>query len=100
MPIRVKDRHGNAAAAGDALAIEIVGFLVGDSERLERFLAITGLGPGDLRTAAMRPEFSRSMLDYLMSDEELIKSFASSTGRKPEAVALTARRALPPDYEP
>ncbi|MBV1704676.1 MAG: DUF3572 domain-containing protein [Hyphomicrobiales bacterium] len=96
MAIRGKSDPRAEATAGEALVIETLTFIAGDGERLGRFLAITGLGPGDLRAAAGAPEFQRSLIDYLLSDEELIKALASSLGRSPEAVAAVARRASPP----
>ena len=81
------------------LAVEALGFLAADGARLERFLAVTGLGPHNLRRAAADPGFLVSVLDYLAADERLLVAFAAETGRKPEDVmrAYEAVRGPPPE---
>jgi hypothetical protein len=74
-------------------AIEALSWLAGDQNRLERFLAISGLGPQNLRKAAAEPRFLVAILDYLASDETLLVGFARDTARSPEEVA-GARAAL------
>ena len=83
------------------MAIEALGFLAGDAERLERFLAISGLGPHNLRRAAADPAFLGAVLDYLASDEKLLLAFAAEGHRRPEDV-VRARDALggPPPQDP
>jgi hypothetical protein len=68
------------------------------SDRLNRFLGLTGLGPENLRTAAADPAFLGSVLDYLVADEKLLVEFAADAGLKPEAVAR-AHEALGRPYE-
>jgi hypothetical protein len=70
-----------------SLAISALAFIAADSERLSRFLKLTGLGPDNLRTAAADPAFLGSVLEYLVADEELLVGFAADAGLKPEAVA-------------
>ncbi|RBP00971.1 uncharacterized protein DUF3572 [Roseiarcus fermentans] len=92
MRMAPKDRSSTAAEAGEALAVEGLGFLAADETRLERFLAVTGLGPHNLRRAAADPGFLVSVLDYLASDERLLVAFAETSGRRPEAVMRTLER--------
>ena len=68
-------------------AIEALGWLANDDERLERFLAVSGLGPQNLRQAAAEPGFLAAVLDYLASHEALLVDFARESGRRPEEVA-------------
>ena len=92
---------GESSSTEEGLAVEALGFLAGDETRLERFLAVTGLGPHNLRRAAADPGFLGSVLDYLAADDRLLVAFAAETGRKPEDVAralLTFRG--PPPAEP
>jgi hypothetical protein len=79
----------NAAGvdAGTDLAIEALGWLAADGDRLQRFLALSGLGPHNLRSAAAEPRFLAAILDYLASNEALLLDFAAENGRKPEDVA-------------
>ncbi len=77
----------------EALAIQALGFLAGDPERLERFLALSGLGPENLREAAAEPGFLAAVLDHIGSDEALLLTFAGEAGVDPTAIAK-ARQAL------
>jgi hypothetical protein len=80
-------RSSTAVEAGRAVAVEALVFLGADAARLERFLAVTGLGPHNLRRAAADPGFLVSVLDYLLADERLLVAFAAESGRRPEDVA-------------
>jgi hypothetical protein len=44
--------------AAAALAVAALAYLAGDPEHLERFLALTGISPGDIRAAAREPDFA------------------------------------------
>jgi hypothetical protein len=85
-------------ADAQSIAIEALGYLAGDPERLEQFLALSGLGPGNLRAAAAEPGFLAAVLDYLGSDETLLLAFANSAGRDPATLAK-AREILAPSGE-
>jgi hypothetical protein len=74
------------AANAEIIAIEALGWLAADEGRLERFLAISGLGPQNLRKAASEPPFLTAILDYLASNEALLVDFAHHSGRSPEDV--------------
>ena len=69
------------------MAVEALGFLAGDDERLERFVSLSGLNPGNLRAAAAQPRFLAAVLEYLTTDESLLVVFAANSGRAPEEVA-------------
>src|SRR5215470_18918329 len=70
----------------EGLAIQALTFIAGDGERLGRFLAVTGIGPAEIRTAAREPGFLGGVLDYVASDERLIADFASESGLDPADV--------------
>jgi hypothetical protein len=72
--------------AAEALAIQALTFIAGDGERLGRFLAITGIGPAQIRAAAQEPGFLVGVLSYLASDERLLSAFAAETGLDPAHV--------------
>jgi Protein of unknown function (DUF3572) len=91
MPI---SRQGSLAAeVAEVLAIQALGFIAQDDERLGRFLALTGMGPAEIRTAARERHFLAGVLDYVTGDEELLVAFAGHAGVDPETIAI-ARRAL------
>ena len=82
----------------EGLAIEALGFLAGDPERLSRFLDLSGLTPETLREAANQPGFLGAVLDYLAGDESLLVTFAANGGHDPAAI-LNARALLSPNGE-
>src|SRR6516164_7731522 len=83
----LKSRQSANLESAQSLAISALAFIAADSDRLNRFLSLTGLGPDNLRTAAADPAFLGSVLDYLVGDEALLVEFAADAGVKPEAVA-------------
>ena len=83
----LKTKQSASLEAGRSLAVSGLAFIAADSDRLSRFLSLTGLGPDNLRTAAADPAFLGSVLDYLIADEALLVAFAADASVKPEAVA-------------
>lgn len=71
----------------DMIAIRALGFLASEPERLGQFLAVTGLGPENLRAAASDAAFLASVLDYIMADETLLVTFAGNIAVPPERIA-------------
>ena len=75
-----------AREAAESLAIQALSFIAGDGERLGRFLAVTGIGPAEIRAASNEPGFLAGVLEYLASDERLITAFAAETEIDPATV--------------
>ena len=84
--------------AASALAIAALGYLAGDPELLSRFLALTGIDPDSIRSAADEPGFLAGILDYVAGDERLLLAFATHAGVGTEEIE-TARQALGADWE-
>ncbi|MBI4274205.1 MAG: DUF3572 domain-containing protein [Rhizobiales bacterium] len=89
----VKPRPAGQRKNAEALAIQALTFIAADAERLGRFLAITGIGPDQIRTAAAEPNFLAGVLDHIAGDEKLLMAFANEAGIDPVNVAR-AREAL------
>lgn len=70
----------------EALAIQALSFIAGDSERLGGFLAATGLGPAEIRAAAREQHFLAGVLDHLLSDDNLLLAFTADAGVEPKEV--------------
>jgi Protein of unknown function (DUF3572) len=77
----------SSSQSSEMIAIEILGFLAQDADRLSRFFAMTGLEPTSLRQAAQEPNFLASVLEYLLKDEALLLSFCADHGHNPQAIA-------------
>lgn len=84
----------DAAPAAETIALQMLGFLASDGERLERFMATAGLTPQGLRAAAADPQFLAGVMDYLLADQSLLLAFAESVDLSPHKV-MAARRHLP-----
>jgi len=83
----ISKRNATNAEAAESLAIQALAFLAAEPERLGRFLAVTGIGPGEIRSAAREPHFLAGVLEYLANDEPLLIEFANQTGVDPTEVA-------------
>ncbi len=85
---QVSRRHAeeSAAEASDLIAIQALTFLGNDPDRLERFVAVSGLSATSLRQAAADPAFLNGVLDYVLSDETLLLAFAEAQRLDPEEI--------------
>lgn len=79
--------------AANELAIDALAWLAADPERLDRFLALTGIGLDTIRDAATQPGFLSAVLDHLCADEATLLAFAAELGKPPEFVSA-ARETL------
>ncbi len=79
--------------AAEMLAIQALGFIAEDPERMAGFLASTGIAAEDIRAAAGEPGFLAGVLEHMLGDESLLIAFAVSAGVDPAEVAR-ARGAL------
>ncbi len=96
-PVRKLDRLDKLGA--EAIAVEALGFLAADEERLQRFLDLSGLLPSEIRAAATESGFLAGVLDHLAADEELLLAFANAAEKRPELI-MAARHVLSPaDFE-
>ena len=83
----MKTRLPMTLEAAEGLAIQALTFIAGDGERLGRFLAISGIGPTEIRAASREPRFLAGVLEYLGSDDRLAQAFAAEAGCKPSDLA-------------
>jgi len=87
-------RHGQVAHdAAEMLAIQALGFIAGEPDRLARFLDMSGIAPDEIRTAAREGAFLAGVLEHMLGDESLLVAFAESAGIDPGEIAR-ARAAL------
>lgn len=77
----------------ETLAVAALSFLASEPERFDRFLSLTGIGPGDVREAAQEPHFLAGVLEHISSDEQLLVEFATHADVNPTAIEQ-ARAAL------
>lgn len=70
-----------------ALALAALGWLLGDGERGQRFLDLTGLTPDTLRAAIAEPSTHRAVFDFLGAYEPDLLAAADALGVEPETLA-------------
>lgn len=75
------------------MALQVIGWIVADTGRAERFLAMTGLGPDELRLGLGDGAIQLAALDFLLGHEPDLLACASGLGEKPEAL-VAAREGL------
>ncbi len=75
------------------LAIQALAYIAAEPERLNRFLGMTGIAPGQVRAAAHEPDFLAGVLEHILGEETLLLAFAQNAGIDPAEV-MHARRAL------
>jgi hypothetical protein len=81
------DHKAKPGVDAEKIAIQALFFLAADEARLGRFLAVTGIGPAEIRAAAREPRFLAGVLDHLADDESAMLAFSQETGIPPEQIA-------------
>ncbi len=89
----MKPQRSLTVEVAEALAIQALTFIAEDGDRLGRFLAITGIGPAEIRAASAEPGFLAGVLDYVAGDEKMVTEFAAAAGIDPSHIGA-ARAAL------
>ena len=80
------------------VAVGEFSFITSDEERLGRFLAVSGLRPDTIRSAATCPA-SRRNPDYVVSDEPLLIALAKDLNTKPEHIMQAHWTLSPSEFE-
>ena len=80
----------------EGVALEALGYLASDEDRLWAFLGATGLEPGTIRQSARTPGFLVAVLDHVAANEGLLIELAAALAIKPERL-MEARRTLAPE---
>jgi Protein of unknown function (DUF3572) len=74
----------------EIVALKALAFLANDTERLSRFLALSGVSPGDIRAAAADRQFLAGILNHLLQDESLLLTFTADEDLDPRLPVLAA----------
>ncbi|MGQ7792942.1 DUF3572 family protein [Faunimonas sp. B44] len=89
--------HAARAATEEAeeIAVAAFGYIASDERLRDRFLAVSGLTPEGIRSAAREDGFLAGVLAFLMEHEPSLLAFAESSGLAPSAIAAAAARLAP-----
>ena len=82
----------------ELIAIQALGHVAADEALLSRFMAVTGVEPGDLRAMAEERAFLTAVLDFLAGHEPDLVDFAEAIGRPPEKVIEARHRLAGADH--
>jgi hypothetical protein len=89
----------NPREVAEIVAVQALGFIAGDPERLGLFLAETGIGPETLRSAASDPKFLSSVLEFVMRDDATVEAFAKVSELHPTNIAAAHQVLNDPKWE-
>ena len=88
------DTSLNQRESAETLALQAVSWLATDVAILGDFLNVTGAELSSLVADLKKPSFLAAVLDFILTEDQLVLDFASAVGIRPEEVA-TARAFLP-----
>jgi hypothetical protein len=80
--------------AAETLALKALAYLAQSTEELERFVALTGVTPANLRARAGDPEILAAVLDFVLADDQRVTGFCELAEIDPRDLHM-ARHALP-----
>ena len=83
----------------ESIALSALSYITGHEEALGRFLAMSGLEPGAIRSAAASPGFLAAILDYVASDEPLLIALARELDTRPGRIMEAHRPLSPSEFE-
>jgi hypothetical protein len=86
----MKTRAGATREAAEMLAIQALAFIAEEPERLNGFIAASGIALAQIRQAASEPGFLAGVLEHMLGNENLLLAFAQSSGIDPSEVARGA----------
>ena len=95
-----RERIGAVRAEdAEAMAIEILGWLVGQPDLLNRFMALVGVDAGSIRRAAAEPGFLAAVTGFVMAHEPTLMAFCEENDVKAERVAACHHKLAGPESE-
>lgn len=89
----------NRQETAETVALQALGWLLGQPEELGGFLAASGVAPGDLAGLARDPVFLAALVDYLMEADARVLACTGDLGLPPTALG-EARQGLPGGRDP
>jgi hypothetical protein len=98
MPAR--QRIGTVSAEdAEAMAIQILGWLIGQPDLLNRFMALVGVDAGSIRRAAAEPGFLAAVTGFVMAHEPTLLAFCAENDVQAERVAACYHALAGPESE-
>jgi hypothetical protein len=76
----------------EILALEGLGWLAGEEDAILRFLNLSGIDASALRAGAGSPEMGAAVLDFLLTNEDLLVRFCETASIAPKDLHLARHR--------
>lgn len=74
----------------ETIALAALAFLAGRQDDLERFLALAGIGPDELRTRAGDRDMLRAVTEFLLTDDGLVMAFCEFQSIDPQMLHVAS----------
>jgi hypothetical protein len=95
-----RERIGVVSAEdAEAMAIQILGWLISQPDLLNRFMALVGVDAGSIRRAAEEPGFLGAVTGFVMAHEPTLLAFCEQNDVRAERVAACHHRLAGPESE-
>jgi hypothetical protein len=78
--------------ADETLALRLIGWIVADSARADRMLALTGLDPDALRQSLAEPATQGALMDFVINHEPDLMACAAELAVDPAALVAARGR--------
>lgn len=88
------EKSASGRKSAETLAAQVFSWATEDADRLNAFMAMTGASPADLVRNITSPAFLGTVLDFLLTDDAMIKDFCDTRGL-PYTAPKQARAMLP-----
>lgn len=88
------EKSSNRQESAEVTALQALGWVASDPDRLGAFLNMTGAASADLARNAADPAFLGSVLDFLLTEDALVIGFCDSQAL-PYDTPMRARADLP-----
>jgi Protein of unknown function (DUF3572) len=88
------EKSASGRKSAETLAAQVFSWAADDADRLNAFMAMTGASPADLVRNITSPAFLGTVLDFLLTDDAMIKDFCDTRGL-PYTAPMQARSMLP-----
>ncbi|MEO8242842.1 MAG: DUF3572 domain-containing protein [bacterium] len=88
------ENAANGRILAETLAAQAFSWVAEDVDRLNAFMVMTGAAPADLVRSVSSPAFLGTVLDYILTEDALVKDFCDARGF-PYTAPMQARGLLP-----
>jgi hypothetical protein len=92
-------KNRDIPVSAEDTAVAVLGWLANEPDMLSRFLALSGVQPGQMRDAVNDPGFLAGMLEFLMQHEPTLMEFCQATDTRPEVVVAAYHHYVRPGLD-